>query len=778
MLLQLSPRTLLVQAVCLMLGWPRLAQGAASSTSIPPLEFWTSLVKTGVLDGEYMSMANCEGGVWGDFRNKFDKHVRDGRWNWADDRAWVQNDDHWKMIKAAELMLEMWRRADLTNGDVENLTLEEAMNDFRRHSTATPFTVLDPTVLTTIAGLHLERISNAPGTVVTEAFGAQCLLGLLAAIVVFGRALNMLSDSPFAQGPEDGFTLWRAEHGYIVAGLMLFEGTLLIDLTVAPGWAGVDARFLEQVLHWRTGEIFDADNIGEQSPGDLRRHVTLGQPRVQIEERASRLPPVERMNRAVDPMCVTKWGQTARIVMERRSKLIEEFIAGSFRHHWHTLGPSWVQGPPPDKVERQFAKVGSERLRVLAFVSVHGSLDLEIPSLLEYMFPAHVNVKYLLFGEHTDKICGNTQDSAVVHGLCKGRPAEAASETEMKWSGTMFEGRSGQLLSPRNPSLLFPSGRDGEGALSPQIIACTSWIEGIWVARYFPEMPLLLNFGPPLLLHMSKDITNNRRDIMDDFWLGLDQLYAHAERGLAIISAESLFRAEQLLFQSGIEVPFLRPMSVWVNATYSPKMTAGPGHVVGQVLIHNRGRLRYETFFIESLKHMVGSAFKYDIVPQQGRLMPFAEIAKFHAVVIVPWSPELCILRNIFKMRVPLFVPGRSLLRNMVHVMNQRLMPTPYFKRHPRLNTESMAHIHPYDPFLDTARPAGDPRGVAARTYWAEYSEFLLVPCLRHFVSAADLLISLHSMEGLKISVQMRAAYLQDMQEMRSFWLDSLANWL
>lgn len=39
-------------------------------------------------------------------------------------------------------------------------------------------------------------------------------------------------------------------------------------------------------------------------------------------------------------------------------------------------------------------------------------------------------------------------------------------------------------------------------------------------------------------------------------------------RGEVFISGESLFRCEQFFWQTGVEVPFLRPMSTWVNATY------------------------------------------------------------------------------------------------------------------------------------------------------------------------------------------------------------------
>ncbi len=75
---------------------------------------------------------------------------------------------------------------------------------------------------------------------------------------------------------------------------------------------------------------------------------------------------------------------------------------------------------------------------------------------------------------------------------------------------------------------------------------------------------------------------------------------------------------------------------------------------------------------------MAGPKFPYRVVAQQGRIIPFSSMAAYHAVVIVPWSPELCMLRHLFKMRMPLLVPELSLLRNLVHVANMRLMPYPY----------------------------------------------------------------------------------------------------
>jgi len=101
-------------------------------------------------------------------------------------------------------------------------------------------------------------------------------------------------------------------------------------------------------------------------------------------------------------------------------------------------------------------------------------------------------------------------------------------------------------------------------------------------------------------------------------------------------------------------------------------------------------------------------------------------------------------------------------------------MPYPYNKHDPHSDRELVEAVHPFDPFIDTARSTSDVIGMKARAYWAEYSEYLLMPELIHFASAADLLAQLNSMEGIKISRRMRAAYLNDLQEMTSFWQEVL----
>eukprot|EP00930_Biecheleria_cincta_P030667 TRINITY_DN21244_c0_g1_i1.p1 TRINITY_DN21244_c0_g1~~TRINITY_DN21244_c0_g1_i1.p1 ORF type:complete len:444 (-),score=57.56 TRINITY_DN21244_c0_g1_i1:83-1258(-) len=325
------------------------------------------------------------------------------------------------------------------------------------------------------------------------------------------------------------------------------------------------------------------------------------------------------------------------------------------------------------------------------------------------------------------------------------------------------------LLHPRDRRILFQL-QDGKLA-QPDLVITTNFLEAIWVDRRFPGAPCVVYFGPPVLLNVGEDVVQGSNGVVDSYWQGVRKVLNNVMRGHALVAAESLFRAEQFFWQTGVQVPFLRPMSVWVNATYSPTKPRSHG---GQILIHSRGRLKYETAFISSAQNMAGPRFPYQIVPQAGRVIPFKEIAGFNAVVIVPWSPELCMLRQLFKMRMPLVIPDLSLLRNLVHITNIRLLPYPYNLPDPLSDRAAVDAVHPFDPFLDAARTPADVRGMQARAYWAEYSEYLLLPELLRFSSTADLLAKLNSMDGQKVSQRMRSAYLNDLEEMRSFWQEAL----
>lgn len=729
--------------------------------------YWSSLVAQGVLDKESLARINCDNGPWEDFRKQFQVHVEEDRWNWADESMWVQEPAHWRLVKAAEALLETWRRSDYGVLPIDNLSVPESMHTMRREAAAQPLLILDNKLIAEIAMLHLERMSAPTGDSRFQSFGSSCFLGLIAASVVYSRALTELGESkPVASGAEDAFLLWRVEMAFLLAVMLRGEGILVPDLTAAPGWPAVSGHFVEQALH-RLPEA-SASAMGLSASTSV-----LGQPQIFHEARPRRLPPWQRYHRATDPMGTTNWGRQAAERMELHASAVALALSLGQPLQWERLGPSWV---PRSSGAPQARASSPQRVRFLPVVSQHGALDLEVPELLRQLFPELLETRYVLAGEQEEAICAKTQGSEVIASLCQERLVRLQGGRQAPEAPPAGFLRRDWILHPQDPRLFFPpkQGPDGMplgGLQPPELISVCSFLEAVWVGRSFPGVPVLLFFGPPLLLDVAIDIADGRKELVADFWAGFWQLARQASDGSALVAAESLFRSEQFFYQTGVEVPFLRPMSVWVNASYRPRAR-------GEVLVHNRGRLRYEEYFMGFLRGMAGPAFRFEIVAQAGRILPFEELAGFHAVVILPWSPELCMLRHIFRMWVPLFVPDRNLLVNLVHVSNQRLLPYPYYYPAPGSDRQVVQAVHPYDPFLDTALEFADPRGVAARAYWAEYSEYLLLPALRHFSSAADLLMRLHYMEGRKISAQMRAAYAQDMEEMHGFWAEGLSRLL
>ena len=776
---------------------PPPAGTVSGATAAAPQEFWGWLVAEGVLNKSYVDWVNCDGEPWDRFRKKFVSHIEGGKWNFGDEQAWVAEPEHWDLVKEAELITEIWRKQDLK---IREGTSEAEAAVPHRSFNKVGSTSVKGNVLAEVVSAHLDHVVS-PGETVNM-FGGSCLHGLMAALCVLGRALNILGTSTYWQSSndtEDGFLLWRVEMGFLINGIFLQEGLSLLDLTAAPGWPGVSTRFVEQLLH----RPLQGGEFG-MPESQARATTVIGSPRRTPDPVPKRMPCAARRHTGADPQGVTSWGRLAGDYMTARARVLAfattDLPAGR-AFPWQKIGPP--HKVPDLTISRlQLMPGWSRRVRMLGIVSQHGALDLEIPELLLRLFPTWLEPQFVLEGS-IRKVCAKTEGSRVMDLLCPSviRHREQIKQRRQlrstarhrrrrrrqrpgwvrRWGRPdvkhgrerrqMFEARNG--LHPRDPRLWF---YDTVGrSVHPDLVTCTSFLDAIQMSRRFPLARLIIFFGPPVLMALGEDVLFGKSAMVDSYWEGVRSLTRRAVTGETFIAAESLFRSEQFFWQTNVEVPFLRPMSVWVNATYAP---LGLRHRGAELLVHNRGRLKYETTFLTSLQFMAGPKFPYRIIAQMGRIIPFRELAGFHAVVILPWSPELCMLRHLFKMHVPLAVPELSLLRNLVHISNMRLMPYPYNLPDPLSNREHVASIHPYDPFSDTTRSLSEARGSQARAYWAEYSEYLLLPEMLRFSSSADLLAKINSMEGWKVSQRMRAAYRHDLLEMQDFFQELIPQML
>lgn len=756
---------------------------------------WQAHVDSGILAQSYMDRIDCVGHPWNELRARVAEQTETGNWDLGlgdareYEERWAALHETWPLIKAAEEIMEIWRRVDL--GVKSGGTVEETLQTMQRSITENTVAVVDVAMAATIMSSHLEQISGADRN--PNGLAASCFPGFLAAMVVFGRALAVLGASkPVTDGEPDGFLLWRQEHGYLLEELFLGEGASIVDLFQAPGWPAVSASFVEQVLHVPSEDDVEANVSPGNEPDAL---VKLGGTRQFIQPRPQRLPIPQRYHRAADPNGASSWGRMAATWMSQREDAVQAALAINRLPPWNRVGRAWIVH---EELALDIAFRPERPVRLLALVSQHGALDLEMPELLLSLFPKQLDGKFLLTGFNQRAICKKSEGSLTMARLCENFLQEHGGQMPPEAPGLKSPPSGGRekLFDERvvpdvEEVRIFSAEVDaseGHAAAQakrlPDMLMLSSFVEAIWARRTFPKIPLFVYFGPPLLLDVGMDMEGEdkngrgqRGPVAEEFWAGIRELMKCTMDGFCMIAAESLFRSEQFFYQTGVEVPFLRPMSVWVNATYNPRPRKhGSSDQVArhEVLLHSRGRLKYEVHFVKALKNLAGPAFPYRVASQDGKIIPFAELATYLAVVIIPWSPEICMLRHLFKMRVPLFVPDRGLLRNLVHVSNRRLMPYPYHLSMPGTDRQEIQAVHPYDPFWDTIRRPADARGIEARIYWTEYSEYLLLPMLQYFTSAASLMVGLHTLDGQKVSARMRKVYLEDMEEMRSFWITCL----
>ena len=91
----------------------------------------------------------------------------------------------------------------------------------------------------------------------------------------------------------------------------------------------------------------------------------------------------------------------------------------------------------------------------------------------------------------------------------------------------------------------------------PELLTTCHFLEAIWARSLFPELSVVLPFGPPVLLDLASDIRDpGRGHVVEAYWAGSRGLMRCASEGRCLLAAESLFRSEQFFYQTGVEVPW------------------------------------------------------------------------------------------------------------------------------------------------------------------------------------------------------------------------------
>lgn len=70
----------------------------------------------------------------------------------------------------------------------------------------------------------------------------------------------------------------------------------------------------------------------------------------------------------------------------------------------------------------------------------------------------------------------------------------------------------------------------------------SSWIDAIYLSKRFPSVPMVIYFGPPVMLQVGEDVVQGNTAVVEYFWKHIRDLTRKAVVGEVLIAGESLFR--------------------------------------------------------------------------------------------------------------------------------------------------------------------------------------------------------------------------------------------
>ncbi|CAK9045286.1 unnamed protein product [Durusdinium trenchii] len=305
---------------------------------------------------------------------------------------------------------------------------------------------------------------------------------------------------------------------------------------------------------------------------------------------------------------------------------------------------------------------------------------------------------------------------------------------------------------------------------SSDLLVCM-WVSECSRLRAHYSKPVIFYSGFLLLNDQSFHPGHAWSEALFHFWQRLSDLFAcdvlAAKDGTPVVGPPCLVLfeerplAEVAYWQTGQRKPVVRPLSLYVRCLHDPE------NAKQEVLIIHRGRLTSDGTEAKALNAMKHAFYPYSFVDQEDG-MPFASMAEFRSVVLLPWDLNLVMFHDLYAMAVPLFLPDRNGLHHTAFTFLSRFQKSlttgmPFKERLPEMEEKE---THPFSPF--------DFEYLEVREFWLDYTEYVTAPAILHFASLPDLLVQVYQLDAIKTHGRIRAHNARRLRESRNFWSNAL----
>ncbi|CAE7393110.1 unnamed protein product [Symbiodinium microadriaticum] len=201
-----------------------------------------------------------------------------------------------------------------------------------------------------------------------------------------------------------------------------------------------------------------------------------------------------------------------------------------------------------------------------------------------------------------------------------------------------------------------------EGLRAADALVCTEPLAGCLMLRDLAEqggrrLPLLGYLGVALLNSCPPDDT-------DLFWDSL--IHVMDSPDLAEIVVNNLILSEQVYYQTGYRMPYVRAHGLYTGMAYAPSKPQ-------QVLVWRAPLFSYVTTRCAIMHFMAanpGLNIEFHFM-EEGESLPYAEVAAFKAVALIPWDHALMTFYELYSGNIPLLMPGTEWMYRLLYQRGQ-----------------------------------------------------------------------------------------------------------
>ncbi|CAE7672925.1 unnamed protein product [Symbiodinium sp. CCMP2592] len=201
-----------------------------------------------------------------------------------------------------------------------------------------------------------------------------------------------------------------------------------------------------------------------------------------------------------------------------------------------------------------------------------------------------------------------------------------------------------------------------EGLRTAEALLCTEPLAGCLMLRDLAEqagrrLPLLGYLGVALLNSCPPDDT-------DLFWDSL--IHVMDSPDLAEIAVNNLILSEQVYYQTGYRMPYVRAHGLYTGMAYAPSK-------LQHVLVWRAPLFSYVTTRC-AVMHFIAANPGLNIdfrFMEEGESLPYAEVATFKAVALIPWDHALMTFYELYSANIPLLMPGTEWMYRLLYQRGQ-----------------------------------------------------------------------------------------------------------